>query len=82
MTQLEYAKMIRTMHRIMGWCFIASIIFIPLGMWILRRGNRIYEAIATPAEGYDPETELALDEDFERSIAMSWDDVVYREEED
>ena len=82
MTQLEYAKMIRSMHRIAGWCFIASIILSPIGVWILRRGNRIYEAITTPAEGYDPATELALDEDFERSIAMSWDDVVYREEDD
>lgn len=77
MTQIEYAEMIRSMHRIAGWVFIASIIFSPIGIWVLRRGNRIYAQLTTPQfEGDTPETNRVLEgNNIETSLIMSWDDV-------
>ena len=76
MTQVEYARMIRSMHRIAGWVFIATIIFSPLGIWVLRRGNRIYDFLTTPSDGNDPNTTRVLEGDVaETSLIMSWDDV-------
>lgn len=76
MTEVEYAKMIRSMHRILGWCFIASIILSPIGILILHRGNRIYNSIVRPTDGHDPETARVLEGDStSNSIIMSWDDI-------
>lgn len=77
MTQVEYAKMLRTMHRIAGWVFIATIIFSPIGVLILRRGNRIYRLLTTPRPGHvDPNEVRVLEGDnVTNSLIMSWDDV-------
>lgn len=76
MTQVEYAKMIRSMHRIMGWCFIGSIILSPIGFWILHRGNKIYRHLTTPqSEHDDPETNTVLEGNtVSNSLVMSFDD--------
>jgi len=77
MTQVQYAEMIRSMHRIIGWCFIGSIILAPLGVWILRRGNRLYAILTTPqSEHDDPATNRVLEGDsINNSLIMSWDDL-------
>jgi hypothetical protein len=77
MTQTEYAKMIRSMHRIAGWTFIASIILSPIGIWVLRRGNRIYDSLTAPQfEGDDPDANRVLEgNNVETSLIMSWDDM-------
>jgi len=74
--------MLRSMHRIAGWCFIGSIILSPIGFWILRRGNRLYELLTTPRAGQgDPETNVVLEGNaVENSLIMSWDDVISTEQ--
>ncbi len=69
--------MIRSMHRIIGWCFIASIIFSPIGFWIIRRGNKIYRYLTTPqSEHDDPQTNTVLEgSTFDNSLILSLDDV-------
>lgn len=76
MTQVEYARMIRSMHRIIGWCFIASIILSPIGFWILRRGNKIYRLLTTPrSEHDDPQTNTVLAGNaIDDSLILSFDD--------
>lgn len=73
MTQLEYAQLLRSMHRIAGWCFIGSIILSPIGVLILRRGNRIYESIVS-SEGSE-DGRILEGETVERSLIVSWDDL-------
>jgi hypothetical protein len=75
-TQVEYAKMIRSMHRIIGWTFVGSIVFSPIGFWILRRGNKIYEYLTTPqSEHDDPQTNTVLEgTSTTNSLIMSFDD--------
>ena len=77
MTRVEYAQMLRSMHRIIGWCFVASIILSPIGFWILRRGNRLYRALTTPLSEDDyPQTATVLEgSTIDNSLIMSWDDV-------
>ncbi len=67
MDKATYAKTVRTIHRVFGWCCILSVIFSPLGIFVLRRGNRIYRNIMS--SDYEWGSSISAD-----SLIMSFDD--------
>lgn len=67
MDKETYAITVRSMHRIFGWTCIASIIFSPIGILVLRRGNRIYRNIMSSGDEWGSSSSGD-------SLIMSFDD--------
>lgn len=67
MDKETYAKTVRTMHRIFGWSCILSVIFSPIGILVLRRGNRMYRDIMSSDYEWGSSTSA-------ESLIMSFDD--------
>lgn len=72
MTKDEWALFVRRAHYAIGIPCIVSVVFAPVGIWLIRRGKRQYAAItALPDAPISPSRQEAI----ALGLASSWDDV-------
>ena len=75
MTVMEHAKFIRTVTLLVGLSFIGTILFAPIGIWIIRWGEKQIRHLFEQAMKNPHPSAPLIERAMALGVATSWDDL-------